>query len=50
MKNLNTYSMNDVASQMARQSEDCKVAADTARFIGLTGHDGRAPLKVQLKV
>lgn len=42
--------MNDVATQMARQSEYYKAAADTARFIGLTGHDGRVPLKVQLKV
>lgn len=42
--------MNNVATQMARQRERYKVAADTARFIGLPGHDGRVPLKVQLKV
>lgn len=42
--------MNDVATQMARQSEYYKLAADTARFIGLTGHDGRASLKAQPKV
>lgn len=42
--------MNDVATRMPRQSECYEVAADTAKFIGLPGHDGRVPLKVQLKV